>query len=132
MMLTERQKKDLNSAILEYMMQGGSQFSSSIEAFSREANVVDTSDFGKNILEKKWTSIVRMQKRIMELETQVTDLQKKVSLAPDPGTGGDNSMPMQMHMQGGLSVPAPGGGAGAGGSSLIPRGPARSSLSGHR
>ena len=63
--------------MLEYMMQNGSQFANSIESFAREAGITDTSDFGKNILEKKWTSIVRMQKRVMELEAQVSELQKR-------------------------------------------------------
>ncbi len=132
MSLTERQKKDLNCAILEYMSQGGGQFSQSAAIFAQEANISDTSDFGKNTLEKKWSSIIRFQKRIMDLEAQVAELQKKATFSLDIGSRGGDMM--NTHGQGGSSHSVTSGGTlGAGGSSgLIPRGPAKSTLVGHR
>ena len=54
-----------HQAMLEYMMSEGDRFAKSIAAFSEEA-VLDTAacDSGKGILEKKWTAVIRLQKKV--------------------------------------------------------------------
>lgn len=76
MVLTERQKKELNLAIFEYFSAEGSAFPLTIEALKAEADIDVTSlDLSKGILEKKWTSVVRLQRKVMELETKIESMQ---------------------------------------------------------
>ena len=42
--------------------------------FKEEAEIVGDIDTSKQILEKKWTSVVRLQKKVMELEAQIEEL----------------------------------------------------------
>jgi platelet-activating factor acetylhydrolase IB subunit alpha len=118
MVLTEKQKVDLHRSILEYLMaDGGSEmFPKTIQAFMEEANITDTSDFGKNLLEKKWTSVVRLQKRVMDLEAQISDMQKR-GHGLNFASGHDGS---------------PNGHVTLGENRLLPKGPAKATLSGHR
>ena len=69
MVLTERQKKDLNGAILEYLITEG--FQKTIDTFKEEAQISSSIDTNKGLLEKKWTAVVRLQKKVMELEAQL-------------------------------------------------------------
>lgn len=113
MVLTERQKKDLNEAILEYFLaEGAETFGETIAALRREGQMDSVVDSGKGLLEKKWTSVVRLQKKIMELEAQNTTLQQQCK------SGGGSI--------GGIDM------VNTGDSRIIPRGPARATLSGHR
>ena len=70
--LTSKQRDELNSAILEYLVKN--KFEQSAQHFANEASVAkDTKDNSsssvmKDILEKKWTSIVKLKKQVMELE----------------------------------------------------------------
>lgn len=76
MVLTERQKKELNLAIFEYFSGEGPGFPLTIEALKAEADIdVNSLDLSKGILEKKWTSVVRLQRRVMELETKIESMQ---------------------------------------------------------
>ena len=62
-------KDELNSAVLEYLVKQGYQ--ESAEKFNEEANVKavdEKSAAHKDLLEKKWTSVVRLKKQVMELE----------------------------------------------------------------
>ena len=67
--ITQRQKDDINFAILEYLMKY--KFDKSSEAFVQEANVnyeeyIKNSTISdkllKDIMERKWTSIARLKK----------------------------------------------------------------------
>lgn len=70
--LTTKQKDELNVAILEYLIKHG--FTQAAQHFSDEAGVeppgADTPSMKKDLLEKKWTSVVRLKKQVMELEKQ--------------------------------------------------------------
>lgn len=79
--LTPNQQVDLNFAICEYLLK--SKYSESAATFTREASV----DFEgylkasntpaalqKDILERKWTSIARLKKQVMDLERQCKQL----------------------------------------------------------
>lgn len=114
MVLTEKQKKDLHRSILEYLLsddENRTTFGRTIEAFTIEAQISDTSDFGRNLLEKKWTSVVRLQKRVMDLEAQINDLQKR-GYTGFAGGGSPNGHAAENR--------------------LLPKGPAKETLSGHR
>lgn len=108
MVLTERQKKDLNEAILEYLLSEGTAFARTVEAFRQEANLTGVVDSGKDLLEKKWTSVVRLQKKVMDLEAQLASAHIKGPMAAN----GSSSTPQDSRM--------------------LPQGPAKSTLVGHR
>ena len=63
MVLSQRQREELNKAIAEYMTSNG--YNDALEAFKREADMpgeVDKKYSG--LLEKKWTSVIRLQKKV--------------------------------------------------------------------
>lgn len=110
-MLTERQKKDLNEAILEYLLSEGTTFNNTIEAFRKEANLEAVNiNSGKDLLEKKWTSVVRLQKKVMDLEAQLASAHIK-------GPAASNGSSSTSHDSS---------------SRMLPQGPAKSTLVGHR
>lgn len=83
MVLTARQQEELNHAIVEYLSSNG--YSQSCEIFRQEANLspeqqIDNKYAG--LLEKKWTSVIRLQKKVMDLESRLSDFEKEFS-----GTG---------------------------------------------
>ncbi|KAI9906342.1 hypothetical protein PsorP6_004792 [Peronosclerospora sorghi] len=81
MVLTDKQRQDLHQAMLDYLVGMGERFADSAAAFEREADVTKSSD-GKHagLLEKKWTSVIRLQRKVMELETKVAQLEENAKL----------------------------------------------------
>ncbi|KAI9256790.1 putative platelet-activating factor acetylhydrolase ib alpha subunit [Helicostylum pulchrum] len=82
--LSERQKDELHKAILDYLSASGFN-----QAFSALKNESENDDFlpdpkqkYSGLLEKKWTSVIRLQKKIMELETKTTQMQEELNNAP--------------------------------------------------
>lgn len=84
-MLSSRQKKELDFAVLEYLRDKID--TDTCERLQRQLNISvgENSDvvhdnskangsLTTNILEKKWNAVIRLQKKIMELETQVNEL----------------------------------------------------------
>eukprot|EP01027_Heterolobosea_sp_BB2_P012283 GEZU01017813.1.p1 GENE.GEZU01017813.1~~GEZU01017813.1.p1 ORF type:complete len:253 (-),score=19.04 GEZU01017813.1:440-1198(-) len=73
MVLTEKQKQDLHAAIFEYLASQG--FENTKREFAKEAKLnedeLEQSSATTAQLEKKWTSVVRLQKKVMELEALV-------------------------------------------------------------
>lgn len=92
----------MNQAILDYLNSSG--FEDSFEAFRKEANV-DIDPKKNGLLEKKWASILRLQKKIMELETKVTQYEEEIK---EKKSGKEKSK------------------------ETLPRGPPRHILKGHR
>ena len=82
MVLTKGQKEALHGAMLEYMQAEG--FTSAAAEFEREASVAKVAAAGT--LEKKWSSVVRQQRKIGELEKKVADMTEE--LANGGGGGG--------------------------------------------
>jgi platelet-activating factor acetylhydrolase IB subunit alpha len=124
MVLTERQKKDLNVAIWEYLLAEGDTFSRTIHAFKEEAQITDEPDVSRCLLEKKWTSVVRLQKQVLDLQAKLEAGAAGGALRP--GSGMDD---------GDASSSGAGTGVGGGGGGLertLPRGPAKTTLNGHR
>eukprot|EP00825_Cyclidium_porcatum_P043847 TRINITY_DN6321_c0_g1_i1.p1 TRINITY_DN6321_c0_g1~~TRINITY_DN6321_c0_g1_i1.p1 ORF type:complete len:316 (+),score=44.53 TRINITY_DN6321_c0_g1_i1:185-1132(+) len=80
MVLTEKQKGELNKGILEYL--NNNSYKKTAQLFEDECKLTfDQNEFKgtmQNILEKKWLSIVRLQKKVMELEQRVEELQNEV------------------------------------------------------
>ena len=65
-----------NRAIADYLLQSG--YVESLEQFKREADVGGDADKKySGLLEKKWTSVVRLQKRVMDLESKLQEAEKE-------------------------------------------------------
>ncbi|KAG0290972.1 protein with putative role during mitosis, partial [Dissophora globulifera] len=83
--LTERQRDELHKAILEYLNASGFT-----ESFQTLRNETRNQDFNPaalkpksaGLLEKKWTSVIRLQKKIMDLESKMSAMQEELSSAP--------------------------------------------------
>jgi len=115
MTLTERQRSELNVAIYEYMMSQGEKYSNTIENFRKEASIPIDTEIGKSILEKKWTSVVRLQKRLMELESKLEVLQQQRKYGVD-GLNDITTPCEELKLD----------------SKMLPRAPPRFRLTGHR
>jgi len=125
MTLTDRQRADLHAAVLEYLLsQPGSRFAGSAQAFRKEADLGAEQDTVKGILEKKWTSVVRLQKRVMELESRVAELEQV--LKNGGGSAGGAGV------GGALTFVRDSTASGGGDGRMIPRPPAKSTMTGHR
>ncbi|CAE6478580.1 unnamed protein product, partial [Rhizoctonia solani] len=105
--LTERQKDELHKSILDYLHSAG--LTHSYEALLEETGCAFTPDpkaRHAGLLEKKWTSVIRLQKKIMDLENRNAALTEEISAAPRRG--------------------------GASQADWVPRAPAAYTLTGHR
>ncbi|CAM9145717.1 unnamed protein product [Phaeothamnion confervicola] len=85
MVLTERQRNELHLAIHDYLQSQGKAFEGALRAFEADAEVNASPPESRGLLEKKWTSVVRLQRKVMELEQRVEELQKKGGGAVRPG-----------------------------------------------
>lgn len=65
-----------NKAIAEYLSSNG--YMDALEAFKKEADMPGEVErkFG-GLLEKKWTSVIRLQKKVMELESKLNEAEKE-------------------------------------------------------
>ncbi|XP_015784337.1 lissencephaly-1 homolog [Tetranychus urticae] len=76
MVLTTRQKDELNHAIADYLFSQG--FNGALEIFKREAQMPSEIDKKySGLLEKKWTSVIRLQKKVMDLEAKLSEAEKE-------------------------------------------------------
>ena len=75
-MLTDNQRADLNAAVYEYLQKN---YTTSAEQFRNECSD-DVTKTGSltDVLERKWISIVRLTKRITELEGTVEHLNNEL------------------------------------------------------
>lgn len=83
-MLSERQKDELHKSMLDYLKTN--ELSESYDVLMRETGqdgfVPDPKAKYAGLLEKKWTSVVRLQKKIMEMESHMAQLQEELAAAP--------------------------------------------------
>ncbi|CDO73623.1 hypothetical protein BN946_scf185014.g93, partial [Trametes cinnabarina] len=82
-LLSERQKEELQKSILEYLH--ANNFTDAFNALKKETGIDYTPDPKAKyagLLEKKWTSVIRLQKKIMDLENRNAALQEELSLSP--------------------------------------------------
>ncbi|KAJ2718767.1 Lissencephaly-1 [Coemansia sp. Benny D115] len=108
--LPERQLKELQKAIIDFMQTQG--YAESAEVFARESGnegfSADAKDRHHNLLAKKWTSVIRLQRKIMELEARLAKQQEDIKSGAIVRRGG------------------------RGASEWLPRPPARAKLAQHR
>lgn len=155
MVLTDRQRADLHSGIYEYLKhQKGDAFQEAAAAFAKAdpvaaAAVSASSSLGGGgggggggglassgimggsvitpLLEKKWTAIPRLQKKVLELERQAAHNSKihahRSALGVGGGGGGGPG--------GGSGTGHSGAGGDGGGRRMLPRLPASNTLRGH-
>lgn len=109
MVLSDKQRDDLNKAVADYLKQNG--YNESYKKFKEESEVEGEGDAKHaNILEKKWTSIVRLQKKINDLQAQLSNVKEEVQEVANPSALARRKDPTQW----------------------IPRAPHAHSLLGHR
>jgi len=77
MALSNKQKRDLHQAILDYLEQN--DYEDAAEAFRRESNTEPAPSSSSGMLVKKWTSVLRQQKKILELENQLELMQSELA-----------------------------------------------------
>jgi len=90
MVLTNKQKEELNKAILDYLKTEG--HTNAAETFQKESETEDLDPKKSGLLEKKWTSVIRLQKKVLDLETKIKQLQEEygTSKSTRSKTSGDN------------------------------------------
>lgn len=80
MMLSQRQKDELNRAIADYLC--ANNYKDSFDSFLKETNLPEDTCNDKKyagVLEKKWTTVVRLQKKIADLEDQLVKKEQEIS-----------------------------------------------------
>ena len=119
MVLTAKQKREMHTAICQYLEGQGKASAPYAEALAalKAATGVTDDDIKQSrpgLLERKWNSVVRLQKKLMDAEAKVAQLEadlKRLEREGPPNGSGET---------------------GAIASSGLPSGPAQSTLSGHR
>lgn len=106
--LSEKQREELHKALLEYLR--GQGLAGTVQAFQNETGLTPEVLEPKfaGLLEKKWTSVVRLQKKVMDLEGMLGQAKEEAAV------------PLKLRA------------AGKDSATWIPRPPARHSLTGHR
>ncbi|CAH8536906.1 unnamed protein product [Schistosoma guineensis] len=122
MVLAQRQKEELNRAIADYLFANG--YVKALNAFREESQLAGENDRKYDgLLEKKWTSVIRLQKKVMDLEAKLNEAEKEFQS-------------MQNAVGFGIAGAAPGSGLSDRGDrrdvDAIPRPPAKFTLTGHR
>ncbi|XP_044079810.1 lissencephaly-1 homolog B [Siniperca chuatsi] len=108
MVLSQRQRDELNRAIADYLRSNG--YEEAYSTFKKEAEIDMNEEVDKKyagLLEKKWTSVIRLQKKVMELESKLNEAKEEMTHG---GSVGQKRDPKEW----------------------IPRPPERYALSGHR
>lgn len=77
--LSARQKEELHYAIADYLKSQG--YNQALESFMKDCNVGEVGASNSKysgLLEKKWTSVIRLQRKVMDLEQKLSEMQKEV------------------------------------------------------
>ncbi|KAK0370671.1 Nuclear distribution protein PAC1 [Colletotrichum limetticola] len=111
--LTPRQAEELHKAIIAYL--SSNNLPNTANTLRDELHIDDSFDTAaskkyEGLLEKKWTSIVRLQRKIMELESRNASLQSEIDQATPTSLSKRNQDP----------------------TAWLPRSPARHTLESHR
>lgn len=80
MVLTNKQKEELNRAILEYLL--ANKYSETAAKFKEESGASfepPPDKTNQDLLEKKWVAIYRLQKKVMELEAKIDQMNEELS-----------------------------------------------------
>eukprot|EP00668_Euglena_longa_P034542 GGOE01044365.1.p1 GENE.GGOE01044365.1~~GGOE01044365.1.p1 ORF type:complete len:433 (-),score=134.87 GGOE01044365.1:31-1329(-) len=80
--LTDKQRRDVHDAIREYLKLHG--FGESLAAFEAEVGTKDQFQLEETVLEKKWSINIRLQQKILEVESELKRLKQELLEAQDP------------------------------------------------
>ncbi|KAI9015549.1 WD40-repeat-containing domain protein [Hyaloraphidium curvatum] len=97
-LLTPKQLGELNAAVLDYLVSRG--HAKAAAALRAEAGIEDDGGKAAGLLEKKWTSVIRLQKKVLDLEGKVAQLQEELAAGParrQAGTGDWLPRPPERH-----------------------------------
>ncbi|XP_046544028.1 LOW QUALITY PROTEIN: lissencephaly-1 homolog [Haliotis rubra] len=76
MVLSQRQKDELNKAIADYLSSNG--YMNALGEFQKEASMSpEIEKKYAGLLEKKWTSVIRLQKKVMDLEAKLSETERE-------------------------------------------------------
>lgn len=76
-MLSQRQREELNKAVADYLASNG--FVKTLAEFQKEADMPgEIENKFAGLLEKKWTSVIRLQKKVMDLESRLVETEKEI------------------------------------------------------
>ncbi|KAH9847562.1 WD40-repeat-containing domain protein [Lenzites betulinus] len=94
--LTNRQQNDLHQAMLDYLHSAG--FNKTYEQFKEESSqsdyLPDATSKTSGLLVKKWTSVIRLQKKIVDLESRLAQaLQDSANIVTNPASLNQRSNP---------------------------------------
>eukprot|EP00483_Globobulimina_turgida_P011199 UN11220 len=78
MPITDKQKKELNTAILEYLRDHG--YAKTLDSFLDETKE-EIPDKNFKILERKWTAVVRLTAKVHELESKLIETENELKVA---------------------------------------------------
>lgn len=88
MVLSPRQREELNKALADYLFNSG--YENTYAEFKKEAGLpAELENKFSGLLEKKWTSVVRLQKKVTDLETILASRTNDTQ-APLPGKDRQN------------------------------------------
>lgn len=75
--LSQKQKEELNRAIADYLISNG--YTKTLSEFQKEAEVSsEIENKYAGLLEKKWTSVIRLQKKVLDLEAKLSETEKEI------------------------------------------------------
>ncbi|XP_019752061.1 lissencephaly-1 homolog B-like [Hippocampus comes] len=80
MVLSQRQRDELNRAVADYLRSSGCD--GAYCTFKKEADLDMNEDVDNKyagLLEKKWTSVIRLQKEVMELESKLNEAKEEMT-----------------------------------------------------
>ncbi|KAL3319982.1 hypothetical protein Ciccas_001340 [Cichlidogyrus casuarinus] len=119
MQLAQKQQEELNRAIADYLKSSG--FCSAYDVFCKESQlpVGESEQKFSGLLMKKWTSVVRLQKKVLDLESKLSEASRELQQLQ--GAGGFDPV---------SSIPSRG--AQKRSTEAIPRPPVKHTLTGHR
>ena len=125
MVLTEKQRKDLHKGIYGYLKEtsaSNNELENIATLFAQATNLSedDLASTRKSILEKKWTSVVRLQRKVMDLEKKLSAAKEDLKLVEKGGllSNGTNAN-LSPNSRDKLN-------------NALPREPAKQKLTGHR
>ena len=99
MVLTPKQREELHRSILEYFK--NNKLTKSYECLKKELGISDMDLTIGDLLEKKWTSVIRLQKKVYELEKSIKELKENpIIFNPDKMKEGIPISPAKHHLKG--------------------------------
>lgn len=79
-LLTPKQLLELNAAVVDHLRAMG--YARAADALREDAGIDDPAGKHAGLLEKKWTSVIRLQKKVLDLEAKVAQLQEEIAAGP--------------------------------------------------